>query len=100
MREDAVFPLQNPGPGRRETNILGKEGPHFLLVAHSKRTLTWSIIAELCFARTMGMESGRLVNRMVSGCCRYFLSLRISLALLFFSASRDPIGDQPMPLSH
>lgn len=97
MEKHATSPLQNPGPGRREPKGLGNALSSFML--HTQGNLTWFIISELCFARTMGIESGRLVNLMVSGCCRYFLSLRMRLALLFFSSSREPLGDQPMPLS-
>lgn len=98
MQEEAISPLRNPGLGRREHSILGHALISLRLKTQAK--LTWFMISELCFARTMGIESGRLVNLMVSGCCRYFLSLRMRLALLFFSSSSEPIGDQPMPLSH
>lgn len=31
-------PLQNPGPGRRAPNVLGKEGAHFLRVANTRKS--------------------------------------------------------------
>lgn len=84
--------------GERPTSWERKALISFVL--QTQGNLTWFIISELCFARTIGIESGMLVNLMVSGCCRYFLSLRMRLALLFFSSSSEPLGDQPMPLSH
>ena len=46
----------------------------------------------------MPMESGTLVNLMVSGCCLYFFSFNASPAFLTFSTSREPIGIHPRPL--
>lgn len=65
-----------------------------------QRQLTSLLFLALDFAKTIFMASGILVNLIVSGCCRYFFSLRISEAFLFFSDSKDPKGLHPRPLSH
>lgn len=62
------------------------------------KSLTSLSCLVLCWAKTMPMESGTLVNLMVSGCCRYFLSFNASPAFFAFSTSREPIGIHPMPL--
>lgn len=64
------------------------------------KQLTSLLFLALDFAKMIFMASGILVNLIVSGCCRYFFSLSISEAFLFFSDSRDPKGLHPMPLSH
>lgn len=62
--------------------------------------LTSLLFLALVFARTTSMASGMLVNLFLSGGWRYFFSLMISEARLFFSASKEPRGLHPMPLSH
>lgn len=74
--------------------------PHEQVLLTGNASLTLFMISAFCLAKTMGKESVTLVNLIWSAGCRYFLSLRISPALLAFSTSSEPIGTHPMPLSH
>lgn len=59
--------------------------------------LTLSIVSLLLLLSACSMVSMAYVNFSFSGCWRYFLSLRISLAFFAFSTSRESMGTQPIP---
>ena len=49
MQEDAISPLQNPGPARREPNVLANEGARFLQVANTRKShLVHNVRVVLC----------------------------------------------------
>lgn len=65
----------------------------------SEQVLTLFMVLAFCLANTCSIASIGIEYFSVSGCWRYFFSLRISVAFLAFSTSNDWIGNQPTPLN-